>query len=113
MAVDLCRNFGLVQLIPLALADVDPEALESQAGSPNPDPAFWKAREGELRRHDEGQNKVLGAMWFSGGQCWTFRSGSGPSVGCMPAPTEGHYVIFVKRKSAGMRPRQLRVDCCE
>jgi hypothetical protein len=73
-ALELCRHYGRVQIIPSAAPELSSAADESQEPSPIPDAAFWKEREDAFRQHDTGENQVLGARWFSEEGHWNWIS---------------------------------------
>jgi hypothetical protein len=79
-AVDLCRHYERVQVIPSAISSVNSTATERQNPTPIPDADFWKEREEEFRRQDVQANKGLGATWFSQGEYWTFHAASASSA---------------------------------
>ena len=76
-ARELCHQYGRFLMIPLPPNDQGP--AHNQAMEPHvvAGPGFWKARENEFRKHDTAANTALLAIWFSTGDLWKFRAGSG------------------------------------
>jgi hypothetical protein len=75
-ALQLCRHYGRVQIIPSPAPDCLSAANESRELSAIPDAAFWEERESTFHLHDTGENMVLGATSFSRGDYWAFQRGS-------------------------------------
>jgi hypothetical protein len=80
-AVDLCRHYVHVRIIP-STPDLDSPEVESVETHALADAAFWKEREREFREHGTGDDRLLGATWYSSGGDWKFYGAPGRS----PAP---------------------------
>jgi hypothetical protein len=71
-ALELCRHYGQILIIPLAVSCSPSAANESRNPIPIPDTSFWKEREDAFRQQDTGENRTLGATWFSHDGHWEF-----------------------------------------
>ena len=69
---DLCRHYGPFLLLPTEAGNPPERVPESIA-----DAQFWREREDEFRKHGTGENGAVVALWFSAGDQWRFRAGSG------------------------------------
>jgi hypothetical protein len=82
-ASELCDHYGRLQIKPSVPTEYQPTADEPQRARPILDPAFWKEREDEFRKHETSQNVELTAYWLSLSNDWRFhtlRGRSSPSV---------------------------------
>jgi len=69
---DLCRHYGPFLLLPTETGNPPERVPDSTA-----DAKFWREREDEFRKHGTGDNGTVVALWFSAGDQWRFRAGSG------------------------------------
>jgi hypothetical protein len=70
---DLCRHYGAVIIIPLALeSDDTPSPLPASPATAQ----FWREREEEFRQHDTPANCGLLAEWSLPDDHWEFRVGA-------------------------------------
>src|SRR5258708_6340560 len=75
-ATELCRHYGLFQIIPATPRDVSSGGDTTRDPTPIPDAVFWKEREDEFRKRDRAPSDVVHATWHSLSGDWRFHDDS-------------------------------------